>query len=125
MKKIISSALLVSLMPAFVFAQGVTDLPTLINKIDDLVNSAIWLLVSLAVIFIVWNSVQFILKAGDSEARKTYQAAIMWGIVGLFVILSIWGLVNILNNTFGVENQYNQGQATSDMNSLILPRNQP
>ena len=70
------------------------------DRVDYFINTGVWLLVSLAVLFIVWHSVQFIRHAGG-EDRKTYQNAIMWGIVGLAVILSIWGLVAILTNTFG------------------------
>ena len=40
------------------------------------------------------------MKADDPESRGTIGKAIIWGIVGLFVILSIWGLVAILSNTF-------------------------
>jgi hypothetical protein len=80
----------------------VTSAATLVLKIDSLLNAAVWLLVSLAVIFIIWNTVQFI-RFASSDDRKKYQAGILWGIVGLAVILSIWGLTYILLNTFGTD----------------------
>ncbi len=102
MKKIIAT-LTVFALPAMVFAQAqqpVQNFNQLTEKTIGIGNTIIGVLIALAVIFIVCNVLMFILKAG-SEDRGTYQKAILWGIVGLAVILSIWGLVAILTNTFG------------------------
>jgi hypothetical protein len=56
-------------------------------------------LVSLAVIYIIWNVVQYFIKPSEGD-RKDAGMNILWGIIGLFVIVSIWGLVNIFTNTF-------------------------
>lgn len=103
MKKLIAT--LAVLAPSVAFAQqAVVDVNSLSQKITGIGNTVIGILIALAVIFIIYNVVQFIIKAG-SDDRKTYQSAILWGIVGLFVILSIWGLVNILSGTFNTQNQ--------------------
>lgn len=94
-------------------------LDTLFTKFSSIGNAVIYLLIGLAVIFIIWNAVQFIIHAA-SDDRKTYQGAIIWGIVGLFVILSIWGLVNILRGTFGFNNGNNNTPSSSDLNSLMI-----
>lgn len=99
----------------------ITDANSLIWKIDDLVGAVIWLLISLAVIFIVWNAIQFIRNAGG-EKRKEYQNAVLWGIVGLFVILSIWGLVYVLSNTLNVDNESGNWQGQYNVENLILRR---
>lgn len=99
---------------------AVTNANTLAVKLVAMGNTAVWILVSLAVVFIVWNAVQFIMHADAEDDRKKYRGAIIWGIVGLAVIMSLWGLVNILRNTFGADNVYNQSQAEQNVNSLIL-----
>lgn len=101
MKKLIAS--IIAFAPAVAFAQSsapVRDFNSLTIKANSIGNTIIGILIALAVIFIVYNVLMFIIKAGTDE-RKTYQNAILWGIVGLAVILSIWGLVAILTNTFG------------------------
>jgi hypothetical protein len=99
MKKLIVS--IAALAPVVAFAQQpVRDVNSLAVKAQSIGNTAIGILIALAVIFIIYNVLMFIVKAG-SDDRKTYQKAILWGIVGLAVILSIWGLVAILTNTFG------------------------
>lgn len=100
MKKIIAGV--VSFLPSIAFAQQITDANSLTTKLTNLGNTFIGILIAFAVIWIIVNVVRFIIKA-DSEDRKPIQAAILWGIVGLFVILSIWGLVRILTNTFATD----------------------
>ena len=41
----------------------------------------------------------FISKAADEEKRTEAKNFIIWGIIGIFVMVSIWGLVNILTGT--------------------------
>ena len=43
---------------------------------------------------------KFILAAGSEEGRKEGRNIMIWGIIALFVIVSVWGLVQVLNNTF-------------------------
>ena len=101
MKKFIT--LLAFSLPSVAFAQStaITDANTLTARLVSIGNTVLYLLVSLAVIFIVWNVVMYLIKSGSDEEGKSKAAwNILWGIVGLFVIVSIWGLVNILTNTF-------------------------
>ncbi|MFA6432282.1 MAG: pilin [Candidatus Paceibacterota bacterium] len=103
MKKLIAT--LAVLAPSVAFAQrAVTDVNSLSQKLTGIGNTVIGILIAVAVIFLIVNVVLFIVNAGGDD-RKKYQSAILWGIVGLFVILSIWGLVNILSNTFNTQNQ--------------------
>lgn len=99
MKKIIAS--LVFVLPAVVSAQAlspITNVNNLTTRLLGMGNTFTYLLVALAVIYIVWNVVQYFIKAESDRAESG--KAIVWGIVGLFIIVSIWGLVNILTNTF-------------------------
>lgn len=101
MKKLI--ALAVSLAPLSVFAQQITDANSLTSKLTNIGNTAVTLLISFSVIWIIISVVRYLIAGGEEE-RKKGGWAILWGLVGLFVILSIWGLVAILTNTFGTSN---------------------
>lgn len=101
MKKV--SFILGLALPSIAFAQttAITDANSLTRRLVSIGDTVIYLLIALAVIYIVWNVVQYFIKGSDEEgARKKSGANIFWGIVGLAVILSIWGLVNILTSTF-------------------------
>lgn len=101
MKKLI--ALTLSLAPLSAFAQQITDANGLTSKLTNLGNTVVVLLISFSVIWIIVNVVRYLI-AGGEEDRKKGGMAILWGVVGLFVILSIWGLVAILSNTFSTQN---------------------
>jgi len=103
MKKIIAVTL--TFAPIVAFAQNkINDVNELSNRAVQIGNLFTGLLISLAVIFIIWNVVMYLIKSGDEEARSKAGKSILSGIVGLFIILSIWGLVNILTNSFSTTN---------------------
>ncbi len=75
----------------------------LVDRIASIGNVVVYLLVALAVVYIVWATVQYIMMGDSGEGRREAGMRIMWGIVGLAIIVSIWGLVNILLNTFATD----------------------
>ncbi len=101
MKKILT--ILAFSLPAVAYAQQVTDITSLSYKLTNIGNNILVLLISFAVIYIVFRVVQFIM-AGEAEKRAEIRTSILWGIVGLAIIVSIWGLVKILTNTARVDN---------------------
>ena len=77
------------------------DLITYVNCIINL--SIIPLLFTLATLFFIWGVVQYMLADADERKRETGKQYRVWGIVALTVMLSVWGLVNLLGNTFGLD----------------------
>jgi len=102
MKKII--IFLGILTPSVAFAQVLQDVNGVSSRLTQIGNTIIELLIAFAVLWVIVNVVRFIM-AGDSTARTEIRSSILWGIVGLAVILSIWGLVAILTNTFRTQTQ--------------------
>ena len=98
MKKILAT--LAVLTPAVASAQAITDINSLSYKLTNIGNLVIEVLIAVAVIDIIILAVRYIMAGENADGRKEIGKGILWGIVGLFVILSIWGLVRILTNTF-------------------------
>lgn len=92
------------LLPVVALAQveEIGDLPELFNTINRLINTFIPFLVGLAVLIIIWGVFNYIAGAGDEEKRAQAKQYVVWGVVGVFIMLSIWGLVSILANTFAL-----------------------
>lgn len=101
MKKAFAS-IIVSLSPVLALAQTapVTDVNTLTEKLVGIGNIVLYLLIALAVIFIIWNIVMAMVKGSDPAAKSEAMKSVGWGIVGLAIAVSVWGLVNILTGTF-------------------------
>ena len=80
---------------------GITTLTSLINFFTcTLMNAVVPLLMALSVVGFVYGIIQYFLNPDNEEKRKAGKSFMLWGLVALFVIVSIWGLVGILSNTF-------------------------
>ncbi len=80
------------------------DLFTYVNCIINL--SIIPLFFTLAMAFFIWGVVQYMLANADEHKRETGKQYMVWGIIGLTVMVSMWGLVNILAGTFGLDSSF-------------------
>ena len=70
-------------------------------SVIDFINSAILPFVfAIAVLVLIWGIFQFVTSGGDEEKRKKGRDTIVWGVIFLFVMLAIVGLVNLLVKTF-------------------------
>lgn len=77
--------------------QGVVGL---INYIHSLANLILPVLIAVAVVYFIWQVFIFVIADSDEKKSKA-KSQMIWGIVGLFVMVSVWGLVGILVSTFG------------------------
>ncbi|HEY4483121.1 MAG TPA: pilin [Candidatus Paceibacterota bacterium] len=90
-----------SLTPVFAFAAG-ENLLALLNLIQTIVTRAIPILTAVALLYFIWGLVQFIMSAGG-EKHEEGKTKMWWGIIALFVIVSIWGIVGYIGNVFDLD----------------------
>ena|SRR3989338_1292395 len=101
MKKII--AFLSFFAPVFAFAQNTsTNVQAVLVQIQGVLNIVIPVLITIGIIYFIWNVVTYMLS-GDAEKREESRDHIIYSLIGLFVILAVWGLVSIIANTLGVD----------------------
>ena len=100
MKKtaIISAVLFAT--PLFAFAD--TNLQSLIQEAQGLLNSLIPLLMAAALVVFFWGLIQYIRSSGEGE-HKAGMNIMVAGIVSLFVMVSVWGLVHFLQSTLNID----------------------
>jgi hypothetical protein len=80
---------------------GNVGIQNLLSTVSSIFGILIPILVTFAVIYIIVGVIRYA-TANDDETQATARASILHGIIALFVIVSIWGLVGVLNNTFGI-----------------------
>jgi ABC-type nickel/cobalt efflux system permease component RcnA len=97
MKKKLTLAL-ITFTPALAFAQA-RDFKGLVQIIVDLIKSLIPLIVALTLLVFMWGIFQLV-RSNSEDSRKEAIAVITYGIISLFVMVSVWGLVSILTSTF-------------------------
>lgn len=75
----------------------------LTNKIVEyIINPLILLLFSLALLVFFWGLAQFILNMGSEEDRSTGKRHMLWGIIGMFIMFAVYGILGALAGTFGI-----------------------
>lgn len=61
------------------------------------------LLIGLAILAFFWFIILFIWKGGENpEVRSKMQTGMVWSVVAIFVMVSIWGLVSFIGNILGI-----------------------
>lgn len=69
----------------------------LVDKIVSyIVNPFIELLFGIAFIVFLWGVFQFIWGASDPKKREDGRKHMIWGIIGLFIMLTAYGILNFL-----------------------------
>ena len=84
--------------PSIVLAAGFEGV---IDTVSGLISSLVPLLIALAVLYFFWGLIKFMTSAGEKKDDARDQ--MIWGIIILFVMVSIWGLVNLIQDTFDVD----------------------
>jgi len=66
----------------------------------EIVNPIINLMFAFAVIYFLWGVYIYIKNAEKPEERSTGQKHIIWGIVGLVIMVSVFSILKIATGTF-------------------------
>lgn len=95
--------LIISQICPAILGSDIGALQDLLLGVACLLSPIIGVVIGLAFIFFLWHLAVFVLKAGDEEARKKAKNMMFWGVVALFVMISIWGIIKILQGEFGIQ----------------------
>ncbi len=100
MKKTVLATAALFALPLVASAQALQPLKNLIVAVGGILNMLIPVLIAAALVVFFWGLVQYIRKSGEGfEAGRNTMIA---GIVSLFIMVSVWGLVNLAQNALGV-----------------------
>ena len=89
---------------------GVLLLPTLASAatllntlalVNTFLNAAIGLFITLAIVAFFYGLVKYLFTEGTEGKAKGLQIMLM-GVVTIFVMVSIWGIIRLLQSTFSV-----------------------
>ena len=62
-------------------------------------------LFALALLFFIYNAAKyFIIGGGDPGAREKARTLALYGIAAFVLLVSIWGIVNLLSRSLGIDN---------------------
>ena len=70
-------------------------------RIGLILNTIVPIIIVLGVVYFMYGVISYAI-AKDDEAKTAGRGAMINGLIALLVITSIWGLIAMLKNTFGV-----------------------
>ena len=89
---------LAAIAPALVLAQ--TTVVTILGIFKSVLDLLIPIIITLAVVIFFFGLAQYLLKADESKEKG--RNIMIYGIITLFVMVAVWGLVAVLANTFRI-----------------------
>lgn len=103
-KKLYKVALIAgTMLPTIAFAQGgYTTIDNFLNALKRWIPTLTGIIFGLAIIGFLWGLMKFIFAAGSEDARESGKNIMVWGLVAIFVMASVWGIVRLAQNTFNV-----------------------
>lgn len=72
----------------------------LVEIFTSIINTAVPIVLAFAVLGFFWGLAQYMLSAGDSSKTEEGRKLMIYGVIGLFVMVSLWGILGILSATF-------------------------
>ena len=79
------------------------DAACLVGKVvAAIVNPLVLLLIAVAVAYFLWGLAMFLANAEETTERAEGKQKILWGIVGIFIMVSVFGIIRIVLTTFGI-----------------------
>ena len=111
-KKVSRISIVISLFLPTLVSAAAKNLGQIFTEITVLLlKPFVYLLLTSAVVVFFWGMVKYIYSLGEKE-KADGRWLMVWGVIALFVMVSVWGLVNILKNTLGLDN--------TPVNSIII-----
>ena len=86
-------------IPFVSYATTPTDFKSLISLFLSYINILIPFVISLTVLLFVWGVFKYVNAGASVDDRTEGRKFMLYGIISLFVMVSVWGFVNILNTS--------------------------
>ena len=71
-----------------------------VNKL--IVNPLIILLFALAIVYFLYGIFQFISNQENEEAKTKGKSHMIWGIIGIVIMMGVFTILNIIMDTFNI-----------------------
>ena len=93
---------------------------TLVRKFETLIVYPVIVVVfALGFFLFIFGLVEFLWKLNEGGDNKEGKQHMLWGIVGMLIMVSVWGILDILDNTFGLD--YKNPDITRMQNVSLPP----
>ncbi|HXK35172.1 MAG TPA: hypothetical protein VJ103_01535 [Candidatus Paceibacterota bacterium] len=94
-----------NILSKIVYAQElVTNAATLVQRINKfIINPLIVFIFALALVYFLWGMVEFIAGANNEEKRAIGRRHMIWGLVGMLIMIGVFTIMKIIVVTLGAK----------------------
>lgn len=117
MKKYIPLLASLALLPLLALAQG-RGVETFIERLIAIVRTLIALTGALALLAFLWGLAKFVFKAGDAKNNEEGKNLMIWGLIALFVMMSVWGIIGWFQRDLGLPVTTGGGTPAGSINPI-------
>lgn len=89
-------------LPFFTHAE-VSNARELIEAVMSLISSLTPIVASIAFMVFLWGLGRYVYHSDSEDSREEGKRLMFWGIIGLFAMFSVWGIVNFVASNLGVD----------------------
>lgn len=79
------------------------DLNSFLTNVNrEIVNPLILFLFALAVVYFLYGMLEFIINQANEEKKTSGKSHMLWGIIGITIMMGVWAILGIILNTFSI-----------------------
>lgn len=113
MKKIYYYTIASILLLPTVSNAALSGVKGLLTDVKDIVKSLIPITFGLVFVFFFYGIAKFVYEAGNPESKNKNKSIIYWGVIALTVMVSIWGIIALIQNILGIDKTVGNSQSPS------------
>lgn len=87
--------------------QAQAGISELVGKITAFIQQGVVTLTGLAIVAFLWNVLMFFIHSKNEEKKSQAKKFMVYGIITIAVLVSVWGLVGLISETLGTESSLN------------------
>ncbi|MES2930321.1 MAG: hypothetical protein V4665_00865 [Patescibacteria group bacterium] len=94
-----------------------------INRV--IINPIIFFLFGCAMAYFLYGVAQYLLSPNNEEVRKKSKSVMIWGIVGLFIMVAVFGIMRLILGTVGEDKIKIQDSGDYEVNNTAVNTQNP
>ncbi len=91
------------MIPFVTNAYAAVDATALGRALDpiiyNVVNPIIELMFAVGVVVFAYGIFEMVIRGGDASAREKGSQHVLYGVIGMFIMMAAWGIVYVIANT--------------------------
>jgi hypothetical protein len=81
---------------------NLSPIASLIGAVAAIIGALVPILVTLALVVFLWGLVKYLWGKGGKADVAGAKQLMKWGLITLFVMVSVWGIIDLMQSAFGI-----------------------